>query len=734
MPETRQLAAIMFTDIVGYTAMMGENEAGAYQLLKKNRQVQKPLIEKHNGRWLKEMGDGVLASFQTVLDAVYCAIEIQKTCLKVPDLKLRIGIHLGDVIVEDGDVFGDGVNIASRLESITPTGGIYVSEPVYMNIQNKEEIKAEFVREETLKNVKYPVRVYEIQIEGIDPTISDAIQQKTEPGIIRHIITWGKKPLYILIFIVISIVLAYLGYQNLRKNEFTKEIEQPQLIEKSIAVLPFTNMSNDPAQDYFADGIMEEILTHLCKIGDLKVISRTSTMRYRGTDKSMSDIARELGVTYVLEGSVRKSNDKVRITTQLINAQNNIHLWAEYYDKDMVDIFSLQSEVAQQVAIALKANISPEVRGDIEDPPTTNYKAYDLYLQGNKYLTQYKPEENRIAISLFKKALSLDSTFAMAYAKLAGAYSSGVLRFGYGKTMLDSAEYYAKLSILYDVKQSEGYKILGLVERTKNNLDLAISYTRKAINMNPNQTTAITNLGFFLVTNGEFQEGKYFLDQGITLNPRNPEPFNYLGILYYYIGNYSKSIDYFERSLEIEPDNRFALLSYLISLKARQDWESLEVFSNKTLKYTKDSITWHKTKGIIYYSQSDFKRALYHFSCANDTLYMADCYMKLGDKELAIEILKKLRVIRGQSWLQRPGSWADFRISYDLILINLLLGNSQEVCKWIRTSLKEGRDFMYQLFINEPILNKDTLTTCAFDALNEYRMDLEKRSSGYQSW
>src|SRR6266498_4334727 len=226
MPQSRQLAAIMFTDIVGYTALMGEDEQKAFELLRKNRQLQKPIIEKFNGTWIKEIGDGVLASFHTVTDAVLCATEIQKKCAAIDDLKLRIGIHLGDVVFENNDVFGDGVNIASRLQALAPIGGIWISESVYKNVANKKDIKTKFVREEILKNVKEAVRIYEV-ITGNTGTA------KTTP-------------------------------------------------EKSVAVLPFVNMSNDPEQEYFSDGMAEEILNSLSNLKDLKVARRTSSFQFKG--------------------------------------------------------------------------------------------------------------------------------------------------------------------------------------------------------------------------------------------------------------------------------------------------------------------------------------------------------------------------------------------------------------------------------------------------------------------
>ncbi|MFD3003324.1 adenylate/guanylate cyclase domain-containing protein [Pontibacter toksunensis] len=302
MSRIRQLAAIMFTDIVGYTALMGDDEQKAFYLLDKNRALQQALIKQFGGRWIKELGDGVLASFPTVTDAVNCACALVQGCGKVHGLCLHIGIHLGDVVFENEDVFGDGVNIASRLPVLAPAGGIWVSEAVYQNVANKTGVATKFVGEKTLKNVKEPVRVYEVR-----PT-NDIAESS--------------------------------GSYLLHKDK-------PQAAApKSVAVLPFVNMSNDPEQEYFSDGIAEEIINSLVHLKDLNVAGRTSSFQFKGKSMDLRELGLKLGVSTVLEGSVRKQGDRLRITAQLINVENGFHLWSEKYDRNMDDIFAIQDEIA----------------------------------------------------------------------------------------------------------------------------------------------------------------------------------------------------------------------------------------------------------------------------------------------------------------------------------------------------------------------------------------------------
>jgi TolB-like protein/class 3 adenylate cyclase len=411
MSQSRQLAAIMFTDIVGYTALMGEDEEKAFELLEKNRLIQKPIIEKHNGRWLKEIGDGVLASFNTVSDAVYCAKAIQKACLQKDELKLRIGIHQGEVVFKGNDVFGDGVNIASRLEPLAPVGGILVSESVHRNLGNKKDIESTFVREEQLKNVKEPIRIYSIQAAGADPVIHGS-SKNSQQASLR---SWGpKKMAFTIAGVIIILLLSYFLYSRFSENNDPSEAQAVSL-DKSIVVLPFTNLSSDPEQEYFSDGMMEEILNHLVKIEDLKVISRTTAMQYKTTAKPVSEITNELNVATALEGSVRKDGDQIRITVQLIDGGTDTHLWSESYDRQLTNIFEIQSDVAQQVAQVLKAQISPETKLKIESQPTTNTKAYNSYLLAEE---QVKAGNYATAIDLYEEAISLDPEFANAYAEL----------------------------------------------------------------------------------------------------------------------------------------------------------------------------------------------------------------------------------------------------------------------------------------------------------------------------
>jgi class 3 adenylate cyclase/TolB-like protein len=426
MPETRQLAAIMFTDIVGYTALMGENEASAYQLLKRNRQVQKPIIRKYGGKWLKEMGDGVLASFQTVSDAVYCAIEIQLYCKKEPDLKLKIGIHQGEVMVEEGDVFGNGVNIASRLEPLTPAGSIYVSESVFRNIENKQGIKAEFVREETLKNVRYPVRIYEVKVENIEaetqPNIQESFRSK-ESG--KRSNFW--KVIFALFATTIIFLLIYFLYLKPDIEPTDVSLVRYENEDLSIAVLPFKNWSGDPELEPFCDGMTDAVISRLTKLeGISKVISMTSVMSFKQTQKTMPLIAAELGVTHILEANFQKSGDQVKINLQLIDGPSDNSYWASEYTGEWgIGIFEIQAAVAENVAKNMGAQITDSEIKSIQSIPTYNEEAYNIFIQAEFQRHKFTEAAFKNAIPLYNKVIALDSNFTEAYIGLANIWNFG---------------------------------------------------------------------------------------------------------------------------------------------------------------------------------------------------------------------------------------------------------------------------------------------------------------------
>ena len=518
MSSTRQLAAIIFTDIVGYTALMGKDEQKAFELLDKNRQIQKPIIEQYNGRWIKELGDGVMASFNTVSDAVNAAIRIQQTCNASKEYQLRIGIHLGEVVFEDGDVFGDGVNIASRLQSIANPGSIFISESVHESISNKKDFQTRFFIHQKLKNVREPVKVYQVIADGV--TIAhQPIAQKIRPK--RNVIL-------IAISILILLVATYFFKGGFTSSKNDQLVSTETSMVKSIAVLPFVNMSADSSQDYFSDGMTESLITDLAQVPGLLVISRNSVFQYKGKSINPSQIGKDLNVNYIIEASVQRAGDQLRINAQLIDTKTGFHVWANKFDRQLKDIFAIQDDISQHIIDSLKIAI----RGtDIETRHgTDNIEAYDYYFRGH-YLARKAGAGNRklidSAISLFEKAIALDPKFALAYAAAAQGYNS--------------------IFFIYDPDPKWETK--------------AFVATEKAISLDPKLPQAYLakgNLAWTLSNGFPHEQAINELKKAIELNPNYVEAHESLGSVYFHIGLFDEALREFRVALTLDPASRFA--------------------------------------------------------------------------------------------------------------------------------------------------------------------------------
>ena len=504
MPQSRQLAAIMFTDIVGYTALMGNDEQKAFDLLKKNRELQKPIIEKFKGRWIKELGDGVMASFNSVSDAVTAAIKIQEACNATKDFQLRIGIHLGEVVFEDNDVFGDGVNIASRIQAIACPGGIYISEPVHNNVTNKKDIITQFVKTEHLKNVKESIRIY--QVVG----------------------------------------------ENIVCDNIIPESQIKESAEQSIAVLPFVNMSNDPEQEYFSDGIAEEILIYLSKVAGLKVAARTSSFFFKNKNEDFQLIGKQLHVKLILEGSVRKYQDMIRITAQLISIEDGFHIWSEKYDRKIENLFAIQEEIAKSITEKLKLTLSGKQQPEGIRRPTDNLEAYEHYLKGNYLLYRFRLQD---AIRAYEQAIKVDELFANAYAMLGKIYAilSALIYLppqeGYGK-----AWELGKKAIHLDPKQTDGYNTLGLVSIIhKWDLRAARNYFETALKIDPFYAYAHIGLAWYYCAVQEFDKSEEFGLSASRLDPLNQDILIQKGIHQIFSGQFEAAKETAYRMIEIDP-------------------------------------------------------------------------------------------------------------------------------------------------------------------------------------
>jgi TolB-like protein/Tfp pilus assembly protein PilF len=473
--HSHQLAAVLFADIVGYTAMMQDDENAAIEKITRFRHVIDIIADELEGKIIQYYGDGCLLLFSSATDAVEFAKLLQTDFNEEPQVPVRIGIHMGDVLVSGGNVFGDVVNIASRIQALSPAGGIYISEMVYRNIANKKGMDSVYVKEEYLKNVKVPIRIYQVLTEN-SPVAAGAFAPD-EPD-----------------------------FRSIDEN--------------SIAVLPFTNLSSDKEQEYFSDGLTEDIITQLSKIKSFKVISRTSVMQYKKTPKSIREIGKDLGVALIVEGSVQRAGEQVRITAQLIDAASDEHLWSESYDRSVSDIFSIQREVALAIASVLNTKLTRKETQQLDHIPTVNLQAYDFYMRGKFLVEKRNKPDLLVARDLFQQAVAKDKSFADAYAGLATTYLLASFR-GYEDPvrMLWLAKKNIDTALALDPSSGEIQATLGYWYHQTFDWHAAEITYRRAISLNANQTNVYLWLAILLEAKEEKEEALKIYDLGADVNP-----------------------------------------------------------------------------------------------------------------------------------------------------------------------------------------------------------------------
>jgi len=554
MLRTRQLAAIMFTDIQGFTAMMQHDEELAIKIRDRHRKIFNSTTEKFNGTILQYFGDGTLSTFKSAIDAVKCAMEMQLAFQKEPVIPVRIGIHLGDIVFTEDDIIGDGVNVASRIESLAVPGSVFISDKVYDEIKNQSSIETQSLRTFELKNVDRPIEVFAISNKGLIIPNADEISGKTkdtkpvsEKTPEKKKLKVGKKKLNWILYSIIGLVVLVAGYFTYQ-NVFLSGLKIDDL-DKSIAVLAFRNMSNDPSQEYFSDGISEEILNSLVQVEGLKVAGRTSSFSFKGKDTDIQSIGNKLGVSLVLEGSVRKSENRVRITAQLINVADGYHIWSEQYDREMKDIFAIQDEIATNIVNRLKLTLN---KPKDSKEPTNNVDAYDLYLKG-VYALSRDVEGTVDARNYFQKAIELDPEFALAYAGKGDAYLNfaayGIIP---GNEALMEARKAAIKSITLDSRQAYGHKVLAYVYMFYDwDWEAAKSEYEKALELGLNDPDHfITWYEAFLCEN--YDEAIRDSKKIIKRDPLCVEDQWHLGVCYLMAGQYENAINSFKHTIELD--------------------------------------------------------------------------------------------------------------------------------------------------------------------------------------
>jgi adenylate cyclase len=520
MPPVRRLTAILAADVAGYSRLMGADEEGTHERLKAHLgELVNQKIAEHRGRVVKNTGDGLLAEFQSVVDAVRCAVEIQRGMAdrepEMPEerrIRFRIGINLGDVIAEPHDIFGDGVNVAARLEALAEPGGICVSRMVRDNVRDKLNYAFEDLGEQQVKNIARPVRVY--RVEGPPAPMDRRLPASLPP------LPLPDKP--------------------------------------SIAVLPFSNMSSDQEQEFFADGIAEDVITALSRYPSLFVIARNSSFTYKGRAIDVKQIGRELGVRYVLEGSLRQSGSRIRVTAQLVEAETGKHAWAERYDRDLSDVFAMQDEITDAVTIAIAPAIADAEQQRAMRKPPQNLDAWAAYQRGLWHLSRANTEDNALAQKFFQQAVDLDPSFAGGYTGLAAARGAASDFHGVGLLeALSSALALARRAVAVDGADAEARSGLANALYRLGDYEGGLAEVERALTISPNLADAHGTRGAIMIFSGERKEGVAALGRSIRLDPRNPRVANRLNQIalgFYFSQEYEVAVETAKRAIRSYPD------------------------------------------------------------------------------------------------------------------------------------------------------------------------------------
>jgi len=598
--EQRKLAAIMFTDMVGYGALSQRDDKLAQELLEEHRRLLREIFPQFNGTEIKTIGDAFLVEFQSALEAAQCAMAIQRALAKrnadAPaerQIQVRIGVHIGDVVHRGGDVYGDGVNIASRIESLAAAGGICVSMDVERQIRNALEARFEKLAPTELKNISVPMDLFRIVMPWERNARLKPEHEKTAIGAQRSIpIGWIAAA--VLLLIVIGAWFLFDRYKVSTKQSGVAEVPA-----KSIAVLPFENLSRDPENEFFTDGVQDEILSDLSKVADLRVISRTSVMQYKaGAQRNLREIAQQLGVAHVVEGSVQRAANKVRVIAQLIDARNDVHLWAQTYDRDLADVFAIQSEIAKSIADQLQAKLSPAEKSAIEQRPTTDVAAFELYSRAKDLILNIGfsaifAQNVRTGIDLLNQALARDPSFFAAQCQLANAhdqlYSLGV---DHTPERLASAE--AAVEAAFRLRPDAGEAHLARavhLYRGYRDYDGALAELEIARRTLPNDPRIFEFTGYIARRRGQHEEGLRNLQRAVELDPRNLFTLQQLALSYRALRRSADEIVTDDHALSIKPDDPQTKANRALALL---DWKA----DTRRLHQTIDEIRAKNPKAI----------------------------------------------------------------------------------------------------------------------------------------
>lgn len=668
--EHRKLAAIMFTDMVGYSAVTQRNEALALALVAEQQRLLRPLFAQYSGREVKSTGDGFLVEFGSALQAVRCAVEIQKGMVQrnssaAPErrFQVRIGLHLGDVEVHDGDVFGDGVNIAARVEPLADAGGICITGAVADQVRNKIDEPLVRLRQPELKNIHVPIDVYRVVLPWTEGAPGRSRRRARSKG--RRL---GTAALVASLLVAAGVTMWRYQQPAAPTPQATNPPTAPSSLgadRKSVAVLPFANMSGNDADEYLSDGMSEEIITALSKLSGLRVAARTSSFFFKGKNEDIKKIGEQLRVGTVLEGSVRKAGTKLRVTAQLINVDDGYHLWSENYDEDTADILAIESTVAQRVALALKTTLLASEQAQLQKKSTENPEAHRLYLQGRYYASRFTEAGMNKGRDYLLQAIAIDPGYALAYMGLAYYYIGVSDYYVAPKDAMPQLRAAAEKALQLDATLAEAHAFLGMFHTNYEwDVSAAADEYKQALTLDADCVSAHEGVGGYLVLTGRGLEGLAELRRAAEIDPLSPEANTFLGQGLYFLRRYDDA---------------------LAELRAIVDRDPSYWWANTVL-------------GRAYVQKGDLERAVATLRHARELDprdpeslgALGQAYAVAGDRTAAQQTIEELR--------QR--SREGYVAAYDFAVIHAALGETDQAFEWLQKAYDDRSSYMTWLKVD----------------------------------
>ncbi len=714
----RKLSAILSADVKGYSRLMRDDEDETIRTITVYRTAIANLVEQYRGRVVDSPGDNILSEFGSGVDAVNCAVEVQRELAERNAelsenrrMEFRIGVNSGDVVQEGERIYGDGINIASRIEGLAEGGGICVSGTVYDSIEGKLGLEFEYLGEHEVKNIDKPIRVYRIL---------------SYPGAAAHRVVKAKRAVgrswrNVLLAIAAALILGggslaiwhfYLRSSPTEVEVVSKKAPAPESPDKtsppvsdepSIAVLPFTNISGDPKEDYLSDGITEQIITALSKVPRMLVIARNSVFTYKGKPVMVQQVGEELGVRYVLEGSVQKSGDKLRITAQLIDAKTGNHIWSERYDRDLKDLFHLQDDIAKNVIIALQVRLTQGDSARIYGKGTTNLEAYLKATKGLSHVRRFNKDDNKIAQRLFGEAIELDPNYANAYVLLATTYSNEVF-FGWSETpakSLEKAMELAKKTISLDEQNARAYMVFANVYVNTGQFKKAEAAQEKAISLDPANSYINALSGHILFFMGKFKEAIPFLKKAIRLDPKPPTWYlQPLGLSYFFTAQNEEAIEALNKWVRREP--KIAVAHALLGcafIAAGKPQKAIEIFE-KAISLNPDVPGWylgHLSVARFGFGQTEAAITMLREALSRDPkntevfLWLSVVLTSEGKHEEALSMAKKAVSL----WKMSPRITAEANFYCFLSVPYLMMGQYEEAIAASKKAISLWPQYMY---------------------------------------